>query len=52
MPVVNEDNHRTIDCDELARVVKFSPFELSSDLLAFGTSSKIVVINCLAPVII
>lgn len=46
MFVINKTNHRTVDVDELVYAARFSPFELSSDLLAIGTSSKIVIVSC------
>lgn len=46
MFVINKTNHRTVDVDEIVYAARFSPFELSSDLLAIGTSSKIVIVSC------
>lgn len=49
MPAVNKTNHRTIDLNEVAHVVKFSPFELSCDLLAIGTSTRVIIMSYQTP---
>lgn len=46
----NQKNYTySVRCKDVARVVEFSPYELSSKLLAVGTSTQIIIASCRFP---
>ena len=47
----NQKNYTySVHCKDVARVVEFSPYELSSKLLAIGASTQIIIASCRFPV--
>ena len=47
---VAKDKQFTLDCDDTVHVVKFSQLEFLTDLLAIGTTVRLIIVKCTAKV--